>query len=689
MSDGADRPLRRLLELLALTGLALAQPVLSAFSDSPETFVSHEAGRTTIVLFALIVAFAPAAVLFAVEVLVGLVRPSLARTLHLVFVAALVCGVAVHVVDGMTELGWQPLLAIGAVLGVLGALLVAKVDLVRVWLRFLAVAPFAFVLLFLVASPVSEVAFGSRAGGGDGVRAGRPANVVMIVLDELPTASLLDESGAIEEEAFPNLARLAADGTWYRNHTTVAADTTLAVPAIMSGTYEPTASPAPVVSEYPDNLFTLLDDTYRVQATEVATGLCPDTCASGASRSGAEQLGGLLSEAGDVLEDVVVPRSETRTSRGIFQSIEEASRNAVPTFEEFLPSLGAEPQPRLDFLHLMLPHTPWRYLPSGGAYPEPEVTPGLGVGVWSGNAPTITARQRHLLQLGYADALVGRVLDRLEELGTYDESLVVVTADHGVAFTAGEPVRTISERNYPEILWTPLLIKAPGQEDGAVDDTPARSTDILPTIADHLDVEVPWELQGSSLLGSRDGVDDTVRAPYHPPPDWDEPGFAEWRALAAKPEPGADDLAFDRGTGFAAVLDGGPFNTAAPADLRLYGLGRYGGLVGRPASELPVAAGGRSGTLRDPDALADADEGALDGAALVDGELEGGDQVPVAISVNGRIAAWADAVAGDDGRVRFQLVVPPALLRPGGNDVDVYVVEGPEDAPRLAPVTLG
>ena len=106
------------------------------------------------------------------------------------------------------------------------------------------------------------------------------------------------------------------------------------------------------------------------------------------------------------------------------------------------------------------------------------------------------ARLRHTLQLQYADRALGAVLDRLRELGTYDESLIVVTADHGVAFTQDSAMRGVSDDNYEEILWTPLLVKAPGQERAEVDDVPVQTIDILPTLAAMLGVDLPDEVDG-------------------------------------------------------------------------------------------------------------------------------------------------------------------------------------------------
>src|SRR5699024_3654624 len=119
---------------------------------------------------------------------------------------------------------------------------------------------------------------------------------------------------------------------------------------------------------------------------------------------------------------------------------------------------------------------------------------------WPDDARAAVGRQRHLLQLQATDRLIGRVIARLKAIGAYDDAMIVVTADHGVSFMAGEPVRGLSARNAHEIAWIPLFVKYPGQTAGVVDDRPTRSSDIVPTIADAIGADVPWKLDGSSLL---------------------------------------------------------------------------------------------------------------------------------------------------------------------------------------------
>jgi arylsulfatase A-like enzyme len=69
-------------------------------------------------------------------------------------------------------------------------------------------------------------------------------------------------------------------------------------------------------------------------------------------------------------------------------------------------------------------------------------------------------------EIAYADAEVGRLLDVLSERGLLDAMLVIVTSDHGEFF--GEHGLFQHERAlYEEVLRVPLIVKAPGQKQGA------------------------------------------------------------------------------------------------------------------------------------------------------------------------------------------------------------------------------
>ena len=134
-----------------------------------------------------------------------------------------------------------------------------------------------------------------------------------------------------------------------------------------------------------------------------------------------------------------------------------------------------------------------------------RAAPGWGSDeVWNPNQAAVDQYwQRHLLQLGYADRVLGRLLDRLRATGLYDRAVLVVTADHGVSFRAGQKRRPLSDANRQDIAYVPLFVKAPGQRRGRVVAAAARTTDILPTLAGASGVRIPWHVDGHSLLGPR------------------------------------------------------------------------------------------------------------------------------------------------------------------------------------------
>ena len=92
----------------------------------------------------------------------------------------------------------------------------------------------------------------------------------------------------------------------------------------------------------------------------------------------------------------------------------------------------------------------------------------------------------------FADENVGMILDELKKLGKYQDSWIVITADHGESLTERELWFDHGTTPYVEQLQVPLLIKAPrsvkwtGQDDRLV-----SLSDVLPTILDGLELDAP------------------------------------------------------------------------------------------------------------------------------------------------------------------------------------------------------
>ena len=163
----------------------------------------------------------------------------------------------------------------------------------------------------------------------------------------------------------------------------------------------------------------------------------------------------------------------------------------------------------------MVPHYDFEYLPSGHNYANPSTMPGLKEGRWTDDAPLVErAHQRHLLQVGFVDRLLGQLLRRLRATGMYDRSLIVVTADHGAGFRPGRPFLGTSGAVPPDMLPVPLFIKAPRQRQGRTVDAHLQTVDILPTVAELLKFKIPWKVDGRSGLGA--GSDRRVGLLHHP-----------------------------------------------------------------------------------------------------------------------------------------------------------------------------
>ena len=134
--------------------------------------------------------------------------------------------------------------------------------------------------------------------------------------------------------------------------------------------------------------------------------------------------------------------------------------------------------------------------------------PGVIDGIWV--APQWLADQgfqRHLLQTEYADKLLGDLLRRLRDTGLYDKALMVVVADHGVSFRAGDRRRRPTPTNIQDVGSVPLFIKLPGQREGGIEDTAVRTIDVLPTIAEELGLELREPVDGVPV-GERDADPD-------------------------------------------------------------------------------------------------------------------------------------------------------------------------------------
>jgi hypothetical protein len=744
----------RFLHLLSIATLAITQPLLGILGDNPTFFTAHSSTPGQVIWFALLVSVVPATLAATLEGGAHLIAPSAGEKAHRALLGLFGFGFAIQVVDVLPGPWIVPAFVAAALVAVI-VMLYQRYEAIRSVFSILAITPALFLMLFLLVSPASNVVFpddvdaadlgdlndligGDLGGDGDPLTVTERLNrrfppIYLLILDELPMASLLDESGVVDAARFPNFARLADTSHLFTNATTIGFTTELAVPTILTGRAQSEA--APVYSLYPENLYTLLGDIYDASESDPLVDLCPPSICNGEPPAAIDELltdttateetttstpaaisaprtepatddvgfrlllddaavvfGHLLTPdgldvglpeigatwgdfggkpgaaspstsstttttttlpldlgAGEVLVDDIVPVDVSAISGENASFLDSLVSNdgRVQDFETELSAIRASGMPRLSVIHSLLPHVPWRFHGNGEAYADVRL-PGY-FSIWDSDLAIARAgQQRHLLQLQFSDQLLGRYLDKLERQGIFDSATVIVTADHGVSFVPGERSRGPGVENMGGIAAVPLFYKLPHQNTGEAHESPVQTIDIVPTIAEQLDLEIPWTVDGVNLFGPTvDRVRD-VLFPFHSP-------------ITEPLGPAIKDVTTDLLEVFGNGTDG-----------NLYALAGLRDRMGTNIDDLVNFPAAYCWSRETPDALPE-DNGTV---GFVFGTMSDRrrESIPYAIAVDGVLAGTAMTLNHDDPQRVYGLGDPLVWARGTLSDLTLYEI---------------
>ena len=487
------------LHLAVLWTFAFAQPLFQLFADSPEFLIVRGNSWPDVLITSLALVLLPPTAMVAVEAVVSRWRSPLGRLAHLAFVALLMTALAIQVGKDLLGPGSLiPLLALAVGVGTAG--LYDRGPFLPSVLTVLAPAPLVVLVWFLGFSPVSELAWrGQDHSTGTGEPVATPVPVVVVIFDELSGASLM-RGRAFNGGRYPSFAGLARQATWYPDATTVEDNTVRAVPAILTGRYVRSGA-LPIASDQPPSIFDHLAGQYRFHVHEPVTHLCTDDLCPGSRVGLAKRAEKLVRSMGSIMRK----RLLTQKPSEFLGFPSDPVDNRPEDIRDY--ASGIKPGRTLNLIHMVLPHSPYWYDPSGHRYTTEATLPGLTHEHWGSDAHQVAdAKRRYLLQLRFTDRALGELLAKLRSSGLYDKALVIVTADHGVSFHPNASRRYVTKANIGEIGSIPLFIKGPGQRTGRVDPRHARTIDIVPTIADYLGAN--WTSDGQSLR--RPGSSPTV-----------------------------------------------------------------------------------------------------------------------------------------------------------------------------------
>ena len=673
------------LNLTVLWTFAVAQPLFDLLKDNPEFFAARGSSGFDIISFSVLLVVLPPAVLLAVELLVGLAGRAARRGAHVVLLGALVALIAAQALKKSFDASDTVLIVLSLAIGAGLAALWWRAEPARAFLNVLSPAPLVFLALFLFSSQISELAFPDEAKART-IGGVTQAPIVMVLLDELPVNTLVDDRGQIDATRYPGFGELARDATWFKNAYTVYDSTERAQPAIMDGNL-PERDKQPISSDHPNSIFSLFGRTHRMNVSEEATTVCSqDLCEDARlDESYGSRMGSMAEDLGLVWLHVVSPPdieadlTSVSENWGNFGGDEEVTREPVTEetealntranlnrgrparFQEWIDAIEPGRRPQLNLKHTLLPHVPWQYLPSGRLYRRApnDVIPGLSNQAYEDQGQLDVLLQRHYLQTGFADLLLRRLWDELKRDGMWDDALIVVLADHGVAFPHDLQRRRLNRETAAEIAPIPLFIKAPGQKKGKVDDAYVETIDILPTIFDLLNLDPKVKMDGRSAFSDEVQQRDELR-------------FLIRNTFEVLKIP-ADQFEREK----QAVVDRNLrlFGTGRDGPDRIYEIGPHQELIGQPAS-----AAGRKLPVELPSAQdyenVDPESGYV--PTHVVGRVEGAGEPgrDIAVAVNGTIRAVGNTftlAVGDEGEL-VSVMVPESAFREGGNRVEVFEV---------------
>lgn len=337
-------------------------------------------------------------------------------------------------------------------------------------------------------------------------------NVVMIVVDALRADHV--SANGYHRKTTPNLDDLAAEGTLFAHAYSHGNRTVIAMPSLFTSLYPASHG----VVRFQDHLIPL-----AASKTTIAE-LCRD---AGYTTVGLMSNINLKTPFGLTQGfDVVEEYNAVRFDLSVYRALEKIGIVTRPLYRAYVAPTAEEVtdsaiewtgrltgRPFFLFLHYMDVHHP--YSPPRD---RPSVFGGIDVAAVADrlymktramvrNPPPLELPAEELTQLidlydsciHYADGEIGRLLRRIRELPDDRETVVIVTSDHGDEFLEHG---SLYHTNLPieQLIRVPLIIWRSGSNGGGRVQTLVRHVDVLPTIAELLNVSPPEEAVGSSLV---------------------------------------------------------------------------------------------------------------------------------------------------------------------------------------------
>jgi arylsulfatase A-like enzyme len=346
-------------------------------------------------------------------------------------------------------------------------------------------------------------------------------NVIFIVMDTV-RADHLSLYG-YHQLTSPQLQKLATSATYYPHAYAAGNGTLVSHSAMFTGTYASwngvrsyslgtsTHAAGPIRPEFPTAAEILSQHGYLTMAVVANTAFLTPAFGFHRGFDWFDSTFALPMHTGTAdsyflrhgARDVISRFSCVAAFDSRYFSAGEINRKAMKLLDQ--PSVAQ--RPFFLFLNYMDAHGPYVAPP-----PYDSRFPGNDCPSVAGEVPQQSERlRRHNISqydggIAYEDAEIGHLVSYLKHRGLYENTLLIITSDHGEAFGEGNRYGH-GQTVYADQVRVPLLIKFPHANDGRVIDRSIGHTDLLPTMLQSAGIALPDIAKSGAAAGGNEEGD--------------------------------------------------------------------------------------------------------------------------------------------------------------------------------------
>ena len=288
----------------------------------------------------------------------------------------------------------------------------------------------------------------------------KPINTVVLIFDEFGIEQVGGYHPLEDKSQFPNFSMLMATSDVYRNAIANNSHTEKAVPAIIAGRHANVMGSGFYGGA---SLFELFNRTHNTHVVELVS-----TFDHRFKGSLVDKLGGLFEHYHNSVYRA--PRTDKISDLvTIAASPDEFSndRSRLLT-SELIKADDAGNRPFFYFHHLLAPHRPYQWNRER-SYNRNDIADRLFYSELDENSNSLTnmanLRMRYIDQLKRMDWELGRLIDALRTADAFDDTVIILTSDHGISLTPGSSAREIHPGNEAPIQLVPLIVKNRAQSE--------------------------------------------------------------------------------------------------------------------------------------------------------------------------------------------------------------------------------